>query len=187
MIREQGSTVVTWLCGSFSNTAAACHGSWENNYFAQTALSELNLSSHVDLGHQKSAGALHWCSYYCSKPWAALLQVWAQGSSTKCSFWAGCTKHGIATLPAWQEKEKKDFKATLHWTRKGAGCKGLNSLLHFCLSPSLFFLHFLLPLFLSLLFLPETFQSLSLLLLKGDEFRLYQLLGPVSTLRLLVQ
>lgn len=108
MIREQGSTVVTWLCGSFSNTAAACHGSWENNYFAQTALSELNLSSHVDLGHQKSVGALHWCSYYCSKPWAALLQVWAQGSSsTKCSFWAGCTKHGIATLPAWQEKKKR--------------------------------------------------------------------------------
>lgn len=35
----------------------------------------------------------------------------AQGSSsTKRSFWVGCTKHGTATLPAWQ----KDFKAILH-------------------------------------------------------------------------
>lgn len=67
-------------------------------------------------------------------------------------------------------------------TKERARGKRPNSLLHFCLTPSLLLLHFLLPLFLSLLLLPEVFQSLPLLLLKG-EFRLYPVLGAVSPLR----
>lgn len=62
--------------------------------------------------------------------------------------------------------------------------KGPDSLVHFCLPPPLLLLHFLSPLLLSLLLLPEAFQPLPLLLLKGDEFRLCRLPGPVPTLRL---
>lgn len=68
-------------------------------------------------------------------------------------------------------------------TKESAGGKEPNSLLHFCLTLSLLLLHFLLPLFLSLLLLPEVLQSLPLLLLKGEELRLYQVLGAVSPLR----
>lgn len=68
-------------------------------------------------------------------------------------------------------------------TKERAGGKGPNSLLHFCLTPFLLLLHFLLPLFLSLLLLPEVLQSLPLLLLKGEGLRLYQVLRAVSPLR----
>lgn len=100
------------------------------------------------------------------------------------SSWAARGQEGPVSSACSQRAHSKwGARGKSVLTTESAGGKGPNSLLHFCLTPSLLLLHLLLPLFLSLLLLPEVLQSLPLLLLKEGGFRLYQVLGAVPPLR----